>query len=844
MSAAREELLERLFDKASALAPEPRAAFLSEACAADPDLRSQLDGLLTDAADAYDFVDHVMGPAVARCAGIALGDSRAVVDDDADALTGHDIAHFRVLEKLGGGAMGLVYKALDLKLDRTVALKFLPVRLGASEEAKQRFIQEAKAASALDHANICAIHEIGETDAGQLFIAMAYYNGETLQKKIRRGPLPIHEALGLFEQLADGLRRAHDAGIVHRDIKPANVVITDQGQVKIVDFGVAKMRGTEVTDQAAIGTVAYMSPEQSRGDAIDARSDIWSLGVVLYEMLTGGRPFRGESDQTLIRAIRSDEPTSIRDVGSEIPAGLAALTSRCLEKDLTRRYQSVGELLADLRMMEQGGAIEPTRVQRNRVFSYVGAAVLFGMLTLGGGVLLSRSETRGRSDHSVRSLAVLPVTDFTPDTAREEFAEGMTDLLINQLSQISGLRRVVSRSSVTQYAGTKKSSREIGRELGVDGLVEASVLREGERVRINVNLIGAGAERVLWSRSFERPMRDVLMLQREVAQAIAREVQVQLTPQEEARFVGAAPQVDPEAFALYLRASRLPNQPKYWLQRKVYLEQAIAKDSSFALAYAGVAVSYIMNTNEKAKAEWAIARALALDPSSSAAYDALGLLRMWVDWDWPAAEAALRRSMELNSHDARAHHELGMLFMRLGRCDESVVEERRAMFLEPSSSYYQAGIAEVYLQCRRYDEALREFQKALDLGRDSANVYWNLGEAYFHQGQYQNALTMYGKMGHRPPGWAYVPLGSRTAALQQIDSLRAKWAREPNGWDSWMLARLYTSLGNPTEAIGWLERAYEMRSGIVVYLKVEPHFDPIRGEPRFHTLLKEIGLDD
>ncbi|MBA3560642.1 MAG: protein kinase [Gemmatimonadaceae bacterium] len=835
MDTTLEDRLERLFEEASTLPPEQRTAFLDEACGADKELRCTLAALVSDAARANDFGDRVLGPAVARVAGVILGDSLADMDDGADPLLGQQIAHFQIVEKLGGGGMGRVYKALDLRLDRTVALKFLPPHLNAEADAKRRFAHEAKAASALDHPNICAIHEIGETDAGQLFIAMAHCDGETLKEKIARGPLPIAQAFEYVARIAEALERAHDAGIVHRDVKPANVMVTGAGVVKIVDFGLAKMAGTDVTREGTtIGTVAYMSPEQTRGTAVDGRSDLWSLGAVLYEMLTGQRPFRGENDETLIYAIRHDEPNSVRSIRPEISMSLAAVVSRCLVKEPARRYQRAGELLADLRIIESGGSVQRP-VSPSRVLWYAGVGVVLLLVILAGVALRTRPAAR------LRSLAVLPVTAFTGNSAQDDLSEGMTDLLINRLSELSGLGRVVSRTSVAQYRNTQKSSRQIGRELGVDALVEMSVMRVGERVRITVNLVKAETERVLWSRSFERLEGDVLTLQREVAQAIARELQIQLTPVEKARLVERAPKVNPEAFALFLQSARTPD-----LARGMsYLEQAIAKDSTFALAYAKVAIAYIWLPRDKVKAERAIAKALALDPASSDAYDALGLLRMWIDWDWTAAESAFRKAIELNPHNSLAHHELGQLFMRVGRCDEAVAESQQAVLQGPGVAHYQSGLAEIYLYCRRYDDAIREFEKNLVLVRDSMHAYFLIGDAYFYKGQYTQALSMYEKSRWPVPAWAYVSLGRLEEARKWIVTSNAEWARGgAPAYVAWNLARSYASLGEREQALKWLEQTYDMKGGFVVYLKMHPQFDSLRGEPRFQRLLQNIGLAD
>jgi TolB-like protein len=431
-------------------------------------------------------------------------------------------------------------------------------------------------------------------------------------------------------------------------------------------------------------------------------------------------------------AIRHDQPKFVRALRTEIPAGLAAVVSRCLEKDPAHRYQRASDLLIDVRTIQRGGVVR-RRLSVGRARRYGGAAVLLAATVVAGVSVRTRPEAR------VRSLAVLPVSASTGDSTHDALSDGMTDLLINRLSQLSGLRRVISRTSVARYKHTQKSSRQIARELGVDALVEMSVMRVGERVRMTVSLVGTEADRVLRSRSFERLEGDVLTLQREAAQAIAQALQVQLTPQETARLTAAAPKVNPEAFALYLRSARgeVPDGGTS------YIEQAIAK-------------------------------ALALDPNFSDAYGALGMLRGWVDRDWLAAEEAFRHAIELNPHNSGAHHELGQLFMRLGRCDEAVEEEQCAVLQNPGVGHYQSGLAEVYAFCRHYDEAIREFEKNLDLVSDSLLTTFNIGDAYFYQGNYAQALAMYEKSGWPVPGWAYASLGRREAR-KWIAMSEAEW---------------------------------------------------------------------
>jgi TolB-like protein/Flp pilus assembly protein TadD len=461
-----------------------------------------------------------------------------------------------------------------------------------------------------------------------------------------------------------------------------------------------------------------------------------------------------------------------------------------------------------------------------------GALAFLVVLLVLVGSRLTRSAVR------FDSLAVLPVPVLPGDTAQEHLAEGMTDLLITHLSELSGLRRVAPRTAVMEYVGTQKSSRQIGQELDVSALVKMSVVRTGERVLITVNLIDARAERILWSDSVERPMRDVLALEQEIARSIARELRVPLTPGDAARLTKAAHRLNPNALEFYLQGMRA-NDP---FRALPYFEQAIAADSEFALPYAQAAHSY-MWLGDSIKANRAIARALELDPSLSDAYATLGLLRMWVSWDWAAAEAALRHSIELNPHNSKAHHELGQLLMRLKRCDEAVVEEQRAVLEDPRDPDWQAGVGEVYFFCRRYQDAIHEFEKTLPVARDSAPIYRKIAEAYFFQRNYATALAYYEKT-KWVPGWAHVPLGGRQRALAQVDTLEAQWDRRAGGQliAPFNLARLYTALGEREKALTTLERLRDAHAGGLVYLKVDPHLDPLREESRFQALLKKVGL--
>ena len=659
---------------------------------------------------------------------------------------------YEILEELGRGGMGVVYKARDGKLQRLVALKFLPFEWTSSPQAKERFVREARAAAALDHPNICTVYEIDEAE-GRMFISMAYIEGENLRAKTERGFLGLDEALDLARQAAEGLREAHAKGIIHRDIKAANIMVTDKGQAKIMDFGLARVTGGALLTREGVtlGTVAYMSPEQARGGDVDRRADIWSFGVVLYEMLTGRLPFAGEHDQSVIHGILKEPPRPISQLRPGVPEALQQFVGKTLEKNPDRRYQSMDEVVRDLTSISEGIEPEGIRARRRkaalrslkRAIAYAGLA---GVLV--ASALLALHLFKGRAA-ALNAIAVLPIENLTGDPGQEYFVDGATDELIGQLSRIGALR-VISRTSVMKYKGQKKPIPEIARELSVDAVVEGAVHRVGANVRIRLELIDAlPEERNLWGETYDRAMADVLVMYSDMARAIAGKVQAKLSPQEDARLARAR-RVDPEAYQACLKGTmswyKLTRADLDGAER--YFALALAKDPGYAPAQAGMALvwtgriqqGFVPAAEALPKAKAAAAKALELDDSLADAHFVLAGLKTWAEWDWKGGEAEFRRAIELNPNYPEPRVYISHLLYITKRPEEALAQIERALAMDPLNPLFQALYAMDLMYARRYDDAIGLLNRTLEAAPHDLVALSALRSAYHMKKMYPEAL--------------------------------------------------------------------------------------------------------
>ena len=786
-------------------------------------------------------------------------------------MIGKTLGHYRIVEKIGAGGMGEVYRARDERLDRDVAVKVLPAGALADEGARKRFRKEALALSKLNHPNIATVYDF-DSQEGVDFLAMEYVAGQTLSEKVAGGSLPEKEVASLGVQIAEALEEAHEHGIVHRDLKPGNIVVTPKGRVKVLDFGLAKLLypagAAAVTasiseSRAVAGTVPYMSPEQLQAEPADARSDIFSFGAVLYEMATGQRPFREEILSRLTDAILHQPPVAPRALNGRVSPELERITLKCLEKDPENRYQSAKEIGVDLRRLGSASATAtslraaPVRRWRPRwtagVITALALSVFFALY------VGSRRRAPGPAQPAtIQSLAVLPLENFSHDPEQDYFADGMTEELITDLAQIGALR-VISRTSVMHYKNTSKTLPEIARELNVDAVVEGSIERSGDRVRIRVQLIQAPTDTHLWANSYERDLRDVLALQGDVAQAIANEIKIKLTPQENTQ-LSSAHSVNPEAHDMYLRGRYYWNKRTEDGLRKSlkYFQGAVEKDPHYALAFAGLADSYVVlgasqysvlaPKEAMPRAREAATEALQLDSSLAESHATLGYLKAFYDRDSRGAEQEFRRAIELSPGYATAHQWYAIFLAETERFDEGIGEIQKAETLDPLSLIISSDAGGILKFSGRYDEAIEQLRKTLEMDPNFAAAHWTLGLCYEEKKMYPDAIAEFQKAIALSGGnlsWkanlahTYAVAGRKDEAVQILNELKDESKHHFVPGRSFAL--IYVGLGDNKQALAWLEKANTEGDDVKTLLKMGRQFDPLRSDPGYQDLLRRIG---
>jgi eukaryotic-like serine/threonine-protein kinase len=774
---------------------------------------------------------------------------------------GMTLGTHRLERLLGRGGMGAVFLAYDTRLHRQVALKVIDSDQ-ADATSSARLLGEARNAAALNHPHICTIYEVGEA-GGTAFIAMEYVGGRSLRELVDEGALPVGEAVRLGIQAADALAYAHEHGVVHRDFKAANAIVGENSWLKVVDFGLARRdeaRGAEATTLASVvprgavaGTPYSMAPEQVRGDAADARADIWALGVLLYEMVTGTRPFTGQTTPELFSSILTKAPAALP---GQVPTGLRAVIERCLEKAPELRYQRAGDVRAALEE-NAPGTVAPWvtwgyHLRRRPGLAAASAVFVLGALLVGANVGSLRERLLG---HTVEAtplrLAVLPLEDLSGDAEQAFFAAGMHDALITDLARIRALR-VTARSSALRYTGTRKSVGEIARELNVDAVLTGSVARAGDRVRVTAQLMDAVTENHLWTDRYDRAVREVLSLQNEIVAAIAREVRLQLTPEEQMRLTRARP-VDPEAHEAYLKGMFFLNQstPDGVKRGMALLHEAVAKDPAHPLPYAHLAAGYATlghglspPPDAFARARAAALKALELDDSVALAHTVLGELILYGErtWDWPAAERSFRRAIDVNPTLARAHAHYSWYLVLFDRWEEAFASMRRAREVDPLAPLWPAWEGWLYWAAGRPDDAIREIQISLELNPDFPAALNFLGFAYSAKGLYEEALAEHRRASALNPDLVWSQAYTHALAGQPDDARRIAGTLEQRGEDPYRVAIIHATLGSVDEAFRWLETAFEQRNSNIPWLRSTPGLRPLREDSRFADLLRRMKL--